>query len=125
MAVEVVFYSLAPKPAASGGRTYAATAAGKVSRGRKWFRLECRPRDVYQFPDGIDELTVWDWLDKNPDAVRDRVAFTINGSFHTMDNDRALTAVPGGAAARDHAMSLYGKGRDGWVVFIPEEKSDE
>lgn len=122
MAVEIVFYSLAPKPAASGGKTYAAAASGKVSRGRKWYRLESRPCDVYQFPDGVTEWEVWDWLDKNPDAVRSRVAFTVNGAFHVMDNDAALSAVPGGRVARENAITLYEKGVDGWVVFVPEEK---
>lgn len=124
MAVEVVFYSLAPKPAASGDKTYAAAAAGKVARGRKWFRLECRPEDVYQFPDNTSEWEVWDWLGKNPDAVRSRVAFIIDGRFHHMDNDAALAAMPSGEFARENAIAMYEKGRDGWVVFIAENEKE-
>lgn len=124
MTVEVVFYSLAPKPAASGNKTYAAAAEGKVSRGRKWFRLESRPEDVYQFPDGTDDWAVFDWLDKNHAALRDRVAFILDGVFYPVDNSSALNAVPGGPAALDNAISMHGKGREGWVVFIPEEKEN-
>lgn len=123
MAVEVVFYALAPKPAASGDKTYAAAAAGKVSRGRKWFRLESRPDDVYQFPDNTEPEDVYDWLDCSPAAkmVREnRAAFLIGGEFFTI-NSIALDSVPNGASARDNAIALYEKGKAGWVVFIPEE----
>lgn len=116
MAVEVVFYSLAPKPATNGSKTYAAAAAGKVSRGRKWYRLECRPCDAFVFPDGADESTVLEWLGKYPDTMQDRVAFTVNGKFHYMVND----ITSGNLEARDYAVSMYEKGREGWVVFVPE-----
>lgn len=127
MAVEVVFYSLAPKPAASGDKTYAAAAAGKVARGRKWFRLECRPEDVYQFPDksgswDAGASAVYEWLGNNPDAMRNYVAFQLGGEFYAIDNDAALSAIHGGAAARDNAIALQLKGKPGWVVFIPEEE---
>lgn len=121
MAKEVVFYSLAPKPAARGVKAFEAAAEGRVARGRKWFRLECSPGDVYQFPNGTDEIAVLDWLAGNREAEVDSVAFMIDGVFYAVDNDAALDAVPGGAAARDHAVSLYNRGKgDGWVVFIPE-----
>lgn len=122
MAVEVVFYSLAPKPAASGNKTYAAAAAGKVSRGRKWYRLESRPCDVYQFPDGTGDWDVLDWLDRTPSVLKNRVAFMMQGVFYPVGNDTALNAVPGGPEALDNAIAMHKKGRDGWVVFIPEEK---
>lgn len=118
MTTEVVFYSLAPKPAASGAKTYAAAAAGKVARGRKWLRLESRPDDVYQFPDGTSKWDVWDWLEKNPAAMRWRVAFLLDGRFYKVDSF-VLASIPGGYAARDNAISLYEKGKEGWVVFIP------
>lgn len=119
MAVEVVFYSLAPKPVVSGDKTFAAAAEGKVSRGRKWYRLECRPHDVYQFPDGTTEWEVWNWLDANPDAMQNRVAFTANSRFHPILNEEALNA--GGKGSRENAISQYERGNEGWVVFIPEE----
>lgn len=123
MAVEVVFYSLAPKPAASGDKTYAAAASGKVSRGRKWYRLECRAKDVYLFPDGTDYWAVGDWFDRQP-AGKTWVAYTIDGVLYNLNNYSALDAVPGGGMARDNARSCYEHGRDGWVVFVPEEKEN-
>lgn len=127
MAVEVVFYSLAPKPAARGVKEFEAAASGKVSKGRKWYRLESRPGDVYQFPDNDPCFVaddVYDWTYAHPEFVRDRVAFTVNTpkgpAFLTIENPAALDAVQGGRAAVENAIALYEKGKgDGWVVFIP------
>lgn len=121
MSVEVTFYVLAPKPAARGVKAFEAAAAGKVSKGRKWYRLESRPKDAYIFPEGTDEIAVLDWLAGNREAEVDSVAFMIDGVFYAVDNDAALDAVPGGTVARDHAIAMYEKHRDGWVVFIPED----
>lgn len=121
MATEIIFYTLAPKPAVSGDKTYAAAAAGKVSKGRKWYRLECRPCDVYQFPDGIDDHYVLEWLDKNPESMRSRVVFAINDEFYPTGNEKALSFIPGGDATVNNSIERHKKGRDGWVVFIPNE----
>lgn len=124
--MEIIFYALAPKPAASGGQTYTAAAAGKVSRGRKWFRLECHEEDIYYFPPHSQPEEVYEWLthDTGWDMLKFRgwVAFAIEGGgLFPIDNAAALDSVPNGAAARDHALEMQKKGREGWVVFIPEE----
>lgn len=121
MVREAVFYSLAPKPPAGGDKTYAAAAAGKVARGRKWFRLESRPHGVALFPAGATPDDVYDWLYSAANKLRNTcAAFSFDGEFFTV-NSAALDSVPNGAAARDNAISLHLKGRDGWVVFLPEE----
>lgn len=115
MAVDVIFYSLALKPAAGGSKTYAAAAAGKVSRGRKWYRLECRPGDVFVFPDSTDEFAVLEWLENHADMARSKAAFTINGVFHYV-NDTAHDSTQ----ASEHAVAMHEKGRPGWVAFVPD-----
>lgn len=121
MAVKVMFYSLAPKPAAAGGKSFVDAAAGKAGRGRRWFRLESRPQDVFLFPAGTSEWEVWDWLDAHPAEIRGRVAFTLDGRFHLMSSDAALDAVPGGRAARENAIRFYEDGGSDWAVFVPED----
>lgn len=120
MAVEVVFYSLAPKPVAVGRKAWEDVAEGKASRGRRWFRLESGPEDVFQFPDGADDCAVRDWVEKNRSLVPSSVAFMLDGELHSIDNGPALSAVSGGGEARNNAMSMQAKGRAGWVVFLPE-----
>lgn len=120
MAVKVVFYSLAPKPPGGGWiRVYEAVAAGKVYRGRRWFRLEACSSDVYLFPAGTGEREVVGWFAANPDCRLARVAFMLGGRFFLLDNGVALSAVTGGHAARANAISQYEAGRKDWAVFIP------
>lgn len=119
MAVEVIFYSLAPKPPARGARAFEAVAVGKTSRGRKWYRLEATPETVYQFPDATGALAVEDWYFRNtPLDGSSWVAYSLGGEVFPLGNDDALARTPGGRAAVDNAVSCHRKGKPGWVVFI-------
>lgn len=125
MAREVVFYSLAPKPAVRGDKTFAAAAAGKVSKGRKWYRLECRPRDVYQFPDNVQPEYIYDWLDDYQKHKEHAwAAFSFEGDMFSIASTD-LYSMQGGMASVEHAIDMQAKGREGWVVFISEEILNE
>lgn len=116
MAVMVTFYSLAPKPPANGDNTFAGIASGKVSRGRKWFRLEAAPEDVYLFPDEAAPEDVGRWFAETH-AGKAWVAYIMDGEARPLNNYAALNATPGGWSARKNAIASYEHGRAGWIVF--------
>lgn len=107
MAYEIVFYSLAPKPPSGGRAVYAAAVSGKVSRGRKWFRLEASPASTVLLSD-LDQL----------DHVIQRLrpapcCYLLDGEFYRLDN-----GLEHGAAARDYAIDQFYRHNPGWVVFL-------
>lgn len=123
MAVEVIFYSLVRKPPARGGKAIVAMAAGKESRGRKWYRLEAFPGCVYHFPDGCNYDSVVDWYyDNAPAHGWSWVAFSLGGELFDLGNDEALRGVVNGYEALKNAMSCHSRGCRGWVVFIASDE---
>lgn len=106
--VEVIFYRLGKRPPMSGDVEYAAAAEGRVSRGRKWYRLEAAPADAYLFPDGATSESVCEWFDAQAGA-HDWCAFALDGevcSLHNIDGGMVETAI-----------RFHNAGRPGWVVL--------
>lgn len=117
MGTVVVFYKMTQKPEPLQTRRGIRNTAGVKSRGRRWYRLEATPDDVYVWPGDAPPADIRTWAYAHDPMW---VAYTRDGVWEILPGSRGAKMYPNGEATVEDVIRYARNGRRGYVVFITE-----